>query len=82
MELIGALAALFAFFNNSYLLDFFLWGFLQVLPFQPFHEWLGARCWVLVRLFLALFFISVGAFNDTSLEIVGHSIIFIVVLIP
>jgi Kef-type K+ transport system membrane component KefB len=84
--MLGALAALFAFSTMAYLLDlpFLVGAFFAGFAISafPMNGLVRGMLGSLSGFFLALFFISVGVFlTIPSLEIVGHSLIFIVVLI-
>ena len=84
--MLGALAALFAFSTMAYLLDlpFLVGAFFAGFAISafPMNGLVRGMLGSLSGFFLALFFISAGAFLTLpSLEIVGHSLVFIAVLI-
>ena len=84
--MLGALAALFAFSTMAYLLDlpFLVGAFFAGFAISafPMNGLVRGMLGSLSGFFLALFFISAGAFlTIPSLEIVGHSLVFIAVLI-
>jgi len=84
--MLGALGMLFAFSGMAYLLELpflvgaFLAGF--ALSAFPMNGLVRGMLGSLSSFFLALFFISVGAFLTLpSIEMLGHSLVFIAVLI-
>lgn len=84
--MLGALAALFAFSTMAHLLDlpFLVGAFFAGFAISafPMNGLVRGMLGSLSGFFLALFFISAGAFlTPPSLETLGHSLIFIVVLI-
>jgi CPA2 family monovalent cation:H+ antiporter-2 len=84
--MLAALAALFAFSTMAHLLDlpFLVGAFFAGFAISafPMNGLVRGMLGSLSGFFLALFFISAGAFlTIPSLEILGHSLIFMVVLI-
>ncbi|MEO0509659.1 MAG: cation:proton antiporter [Verrucomicrobiota bacterium] len=84
--MLGALAMLFVFSGMAYLLELpFLVGALLAgfaLSAFPMNGLVRGMLGSLSGFFLALFFISAGAFlTIPDLEMIGHSLVFIVVLI-
>ena len=84
--MLGALAVLFAFSTMAYLLDlpFLVGAFFAGFAISafPMNGLVRGMLGSLSGFFLALFFISAGAFlTMPSMTMIGHSLVFIVVLI-